>query len=154
MLINSELIRSVYCSDLDFLKGDVNLRVILRDKWPKAGDGASLNQLFSEGDHALVSLYHIYDMPVCKLNVVEHARTLSQVTLNEGKNSIIAVVVHLIIIETWVLANALQGSTVEHRLLLIYKVQILIAGLVRQMQDLHDIPLLSWSLQMKIVTAC
>lgn len=32
MLINSELVRSVHCSDLDFLKGDVYLRVILRDK--------------------------------------------------------------------------------------------------------------------------
>ena len=93
-------------------------------------------------------------MSVCELNVMEHARSLSQVTLNEGKNSIIAVVMHLIIIETWVLTHALQGSTVEHRLLLVYKVQILIAGLVRQMQDLHDVPLLRWSLKMKIVAAC
>jgi len=154
MLINSELVRSVHCSDLDFLKGDVHLRVILRDKWAKAGDGASFHQLFPEGDHALVSLNHIDDMSVCELNVMEHARSLSQVTLNEGKNSIIAVVIHLIIIESWVLTNALQGSTVEHRLLLVYKVQILITGLVRQMQDLHDVPLLRWSLKMKIVAAC
>ena len=154
MLIDSKLIRSVHSSDLDFLKGDVYLRIIFRDKLAKAGDCASLNQLFSEGDHALVSLNHIYDMPVCELNIVEHARTLSQVTLNEGKNSIIAVVVDLIIIETWVLTHALQSSTVEHRLFLVYKVQILIAGLVRQMQDLHDIPLLRWPLKMKIVTTC